>query len=98
MHYDEAIWKDPTIFNPERFLNKKGEFVKSSYVMSFSVGPRHCLGEQLARMEIFVFLVSLVRQFEFIPDPNADSVPDIDEASSGFMLAAKPYKLVAKQI
>ena len=45
-----------------------------------------------------MFLVLLERQFEYIADPNADSIPDIDEASIGFMLAAKSYKLVAKQI
>ena len=50
-------------------------------MIPFWVGPRHCLGEQLARMEIFIFLVSLVQRFKFLPDPNEDKLPDryVDE-------------------
>ena len=49
-------------------------------------------------MEFFIFLVSLVRRFEFLPDPKADSLPDIDEGVNGFMFAPKPFKLVVKEM
>ena len=58
VHHNPDVWKDPEVFKPERHLNEKGEFVKSNQIIPFSVGPRHCLGEQLARMEVFIFLVS----------------------------------------
>ena len=59
VHNDPDLWKEPEEFIPERHLDSNGNFVKSNYVIPFSLGPRHSLGEQLARMEVFIFLVSL---------------------------------------
>ena len=83
---------------PERFLDEQGNFVKSTYTIPFSVGPRHCLGEQLARMEIFIFLVGMVQKFEFLPDPESTKLPTIDKATNGFVYLPLPYKLVAKEL
>ena len=98
VHNDEATWKHPETFNPDRFLNEKGNFVRSSYAIPFSVGPRSCMGEQLARTELFIFLVSLVRRFEFLPDPNAEKLPEIDGGIHGVFFAPKPYKVVAREL
>ena len=72
--------------------------MKSPHVIPFSVGPRHCLGKSLAQMEIFIFVVSLVRAFEFLPDPSATVLADIESGVNGFVFVAHPYKLVAKEI
>uniref|UniRef100_H2Z9F6 Uncharacterized protein n=1 Tax=Ciona savignyi TaxID=51511 RepID=H2Z9F6_CIOSA len=71
VHNDPEEWDEPNKFKPERHLDAGGNFVQLKHVIPFSVGPRHCLGEQLARMEVFIFLVSLVQKFEFLPDPKA---------------------------
>jgi len=42
------------------------------------VGKRSCLGEQLARQEIFLFLVSLLQNFYFKPPEGQDSI-DVQE-------------------
>ena len=78
-------------------MDEEGNFVRSPHVIPFSVGPRHCLGEQLARMEFFIFLVSIVRRFELLPDPEAKTLPDMS-GSNGFIFVPKPYRLVAKEI
>ncbi|XP_041650585.1 cytochrome P450 2F2-like isoform X1 [Cheilinus undulatus] len=62
---EEGQWKHPHGFNPENFLNDKGEFVKPEAFMPFSAGPRMCLGESLARMELFLIMVTLLRKFKF---------------------------------
>ncbi|XP_043937187.1 cytochrome P450 2J6-like [Protopterus annectens] len=63
--HDETQWKFPHEFNPANFLNEKGEFIKHEAFIPFSTGPRICLGENLARMETFLFLTSLLKKFEF---------------------------------
>ena len=98
VHNDETFWNKPEKFDPDRFLDEKGNFARSPHVMSFSVGPRHCLGEQLARMEFFIFLVSLVRRFEILPDPEADKLPEIDDGSNGFLFVANSFKLMANEL
>ncbi|XP_051581250.1 cytochrome P450 2J4 [Myxocyprinus asiaticus] len=63
--FDENEWETPNKFNPEHFLDKEGKFVRREAFMPFSAGKRVCLGEQLARMEFFLFFVSLFRKFRF---------------------------------
>ncbi|KAJ0069644.1 hypothetical protein NL108_011935 [Boleophthalmus pectinirostris] len=63
---EEGQWKFPHEFNPENFLNHKGEFVKPDAFLPFSAGLRVCLGEGLARMELFLIMVTLLRKFSFI--------------------------------
>ncbi|KAM3919768.1 cytochrome P450 2J6-like [Leptodactylus fuscus] len=78
LHYDESKWRFPYDFNPENFLNKDGELKKVESFLPFSAGPRVCLGENLARMEIFLFFTTLLTHFEFhLPDPKSplDSKP-----------------------
>ena len=82
---------------PERHLDCKGCFVKSKHVIPFSIGPRHCLGEQLARMEIFIFLVSLLQKFEFHPSPDDAILPEINEGSFAGVYVPLRYNVVAKQ-
>ncbi|XP_055483447.1 vitamin D 25-hydroxylase [Psammomys obesus] len=63
VHFDEKYWKDPDMFYPERFLDSSGYFTRKEALIPFSLGRRHCLGEQLARMEMFLFFTSLLQQF-----------------------------------
>uniref|UniRef100_A0A8D2A031 Cytochrome P450 2J2 n=1 Tax=Sus scrofa TaxID=9823 RepID=A0A8D2A031_PIG len=60
LHRDPAEWATPDTFNPEHFL-ENGKFKKRE---------RACLGEQLARTELFVFFTSLLQKFSFRPPDN----------------------------
>ena len=98
VHHDPSIWKDPEKFCPERFLDEQGNFINSNYVIPFSIGPRHCLGEQLARMEVFIFLIGIVQKFEILPNPTVDQLPNIDDGSMGMMFAPSKFLAVAKEL
>nr|XP_039258288.1 cytochrome P450 2J3-like [Styela clava] len=70
VHHDSDYFINPDEFRPERFLDRDGKFVKSCHVIPFSVGPRRCLGEQLARMQIFLFITGIVQKQRVVPDPE----------------------------
>ncbi|XP_062871975.1 cytochrome P450 2J2-like isoform X2 [Trichomycterus rosablanca] len=72
---DKDHWKHPDTFNPENFLDENGQFCKDDFFLPFSLGPRVCLGESLARTELFIFFTSLMQRLQFSWPPNT---PPID--------------------
>ncbi|KAM3870253.1 cytochrome P450 2F3-like [Diretmus argenteus] len=91
---EEGQWKFPHEFNPENFLNDQGEFVKPDAFLPFSAGPRMCLGEALARMELFLIMVTLLRKFQFIWPEDAGQ-PDYT-TMFGTTQSPKPYRMVVR--
>lgn len=68
---DPLIWEHPDEFRPERFLNEAGSDITiPKEFIPFSLGPRACLGETLARLEIFLFITGLVQQMRLLPEKD----------------------------
>ena len=65
-------FSDPTKFDPTRFLDSEGKFQRDDRVTPFSVGKRACLGESLAKMELFLFIATLLQHFEFLPEVEGE--------------------------
>lgn len=68
---DPKIWGDADTFRPERFLSEdEKSTVRHEALIPFSTGKRVCLGESLARDELFLFVASLFQRFRVATDPN----------------------------
>ncbi|KAF5897978.1 cytochrome P450 2F2-like [Clarias magur] len=88
---EEGQWKFPHDFNPSNFLNDQAQFEKPEAFLPFSAGPRVCLGEGLARMELFLFLVTLLHRFEFVWPEDAGE-PDFTPVF-GLVMSPRPYRM-----
>ena len=70
---DERVFPNTNEFKPERFLDKSGQELRQDLVervVAFSMGKRQCLGEPLARMELFLIFATLMQKFKFELGPN----------------------------
>ncbi|XP_078286917.1 cytochrome P450 2J2-like isoform X2 [Rhinoraja longicauda] len=92
---EEGQWKHPHQFNPENFLTESGEFFKPDAFIPFSMGIRACLGERLAKMELFLFFTTLLQHLEF-HWPDSTSSPTL-EGLYRIVVAPKPYKMLVRR-
>ncbi|XP_053316339.1 cytochrome P450 2J2-like [Spea bombifrons] len=91
--YDPEQWKTPREFNPQHFLDENGTFVTKEAFLPFSAGHRGCLGEQLARTELFIFFSNLLQRFSFhVPEGDSDVRLDCVQSAT---LQPYPYRVCA---
>ena len=88
---DPEVWKEPEQFRPQRFLtpDESGLSIPKEFV-PFSLGPRSCVGETLGRMELFLFLTTLLQKFRL---GRSDSAPLVLKGSLGVTYRPEPYAL-----
>ncbi|EFP08874.1 hypothetical protein CRE_18036 [Caenorhabditis remanei] len=93
----DSIFEETDKFNPDRYLLQDGKTMNKSIIerliqavlertIPFSIGKRSCVGEGLARLELFLIFSAMVQQYEFVPNGQIDLTPVY-----GGALAAKPY-------
>jgi len=76
VHFNPAIFADPSAFNPSRFINPDtGHFQRSEYVLPFTTGLRACPGRRIAMMELFNFASKMIYFFH-ITDSGASKGND----------------------
>lgn len=94
IHNNKKYWKDPETFDPARWLDENGEFVVGRHIsyLPFSAGRRVCLGESLAKLELFTFYTRMVRNFKIKKVPDAP-LPTLD-GNIGITLSPKTFKVV----
>ncbi|KAF0876403.1 CP2A6 protein, partial [Crocuta crocuta] len=92
VHYDPSQFLTPQEFNPEHFLDANQSFKKSPAFMPFSAGRRVCLGESLARMELFLYLTAILQNFSLQPLGAPEDI-DLTPLSSGLGNIPRPFQL-----
>jgi cytochrome P450 len=63
LHRHPAFWSEPEEFRPERFAGPDAEERHRFAYIPFAVGPRHCIGENIAMFEMLVHVQAMSRRF-----------------------------------
>uniref|UniRef100_A0AC34PW10 Cytochrome P450 n=1 Tax=Panagrolaimus sp. JU765 TaxID=591449 RepID=A0AC34PW10_9BILA len=88
VHLDDRNFPNPEKFDPGRFLDENGCYCKNPLLNPFGLGKRSCLGESLAKMELFLIFTSLIQNFTFLP--YQDILPCL-ERSAGMSSVPMPF-------
>uniref|UniRef100_A0A670ZKL7 Cytochrome P450 2G1-like n=1 Tax=Pseudonaja textilis TaxID=8673 RepID=A0A670ZKL7_PSETE len=89
---DPKYFSDPENFNPGHFLDENGRFKKNEAFVPFSSGKRVCLGEAMARMELFLYFTTLLQNFS-LKSPLHPKDIDVSPKMSGFGNIPPVYQL-----
>lgn len=66
LHHNADYFVDPWTFMPDRWFASPEDVQKAlSAYAPFSVGPRHCIGKNMAKMELTIALARLLKQYDF---------------------------------
>ncbi|UMM33197.1 hypothetical protein L5515_006762 [Caenorhabditis briggsae] len=92
---DEETFPDPYKFNPDRFIDEDGKLKKVEELCPFSIGKRQCLGEGLARMELFLFISNMFNRYKV--SPSSEGPPSIDKTEKVGVFPRKFNAILTKR-
>ena len=76
-HRHEAFWSDPSVFRPERFAPGQ-EAVRHRFAyLPFGAGPRVCIGQHLALLEMRLALATLAQRYALRLVPGRAVIPEM---------------------
>lgn len=90
--HDPSLWEEPDKFYPERFLSADGKLVIPSHFFPFGAGRRNCIGEGMAKVELFHYFLTLIRRYDVQAEHGPASVSD--EPKFGFGINPKHFPSV----
>ncbi|XP_782458.4 cytochrome P450 2U1 [Strongylocentrotus purpuratus] len=92
--HSTKYWEEPDKFKPSRFMSDDGRsIIKPDAFIPFGIGSRVCLGEILAKMEVFLTFTCLLQRFIFrLPGDspaNIDAIPGVALIPYDFLIKAE---------
>nr|AGT57831.1 cytochrome P450 18a1 [Leptinotarsa decemlineata] len=94
VHMNPDLWDEPEKFNPSRFISSVGKLLNPECFLPFGEGRRKCLGEVMARMEIFLFFSSILHSFD-LSVPEDHPLPSL-KGIAGVTLNPNAFKVCLK--
>lgn len=76
-----AYWERPDEFVPERWLAREGDplYPRKNAWRPFELGPRNCIGQELAQLELRAILAMTLRELDMEPAYAADAPEALGE-------------------
>lgn len=74
LHNDEKYWEEPSKFNPDRFLPENREKIVHGTYMPFGLGPRNCIAQRFALMELKITIARLIQEFKLSLAPGFEDI------------------------
>lgn len=65
MHRSPDLWENPLTFDPDRFSPEAVKNRNSNQYLPFGAGPRMCIGNHFAVMEMQLLMAAMVQRFDF---------------------------------
>ena len=90
---DPLVFESPHNFNPDRFLDDNMKIRKYEQFVPFGIGKRICMGESLAKNEMFLFFVRMMQRVSFEP---TDNKPSIHNVTTGITRIPHPFEVKVK--
>jgi cytochrome P450 len=70
VHRDPRFWDEPEQFRPERWEEEKVKSMPKFAYFPFGGGPRVCIGQQFAMMEMALILATIAQRFRYRIEPG----------------------------
>ncbi|XP_015795533.1 cytochrome P450 4V2-like [Tetranychus urticae] len=75
IHRDPIIYPDPDSFNPDRFDSDHISSIPAYAYIPFSAGPRVCIGQRFALIEMKIILIQIIKNFRLISTKPLNQIP-----------------------
>ncbi|XP_076816354.1 cytochrome P450 4A14-like [Clavelina lepadiformis] len=95
LHRSENVWKNPTIFDPERFSKEECAQRDTYAYLPFSAGGRNCIGQNFAMNEMKTVLALTLKRYQLYLDEETPTpilhTRVILQSKDGIFVKIRPF-------